>query len=105
MTAVPAGFDVSPDSLDDHAKDLHDFAEQLRGAKATAGDTTGAFGLIGMTWSWALNRWYDDANGFADSAANAADRVAGELTTMAREYEQANQTAASNMRQISGDMS
>ncbi|HEX6356183.1 type VII secretion target [Actinophytocola sp.] len=102
---MPDGFDVDPDSLNKHSKDLHDFAEQIRGARATAGDTTRAFGLIGVTWSWALNNWYHDANGFADSAANAADRVGDELANMAREYEQANQTATSNMQQITGDLS
>lgn len=96
------GYQLTPTDLYAHAKEVARFADSVREAKASASDPM-AHGVIGYAWGQAMKWWCDDAHDFVNRAAEKADAVARELGGMAYTYEDAEQTAETNLRQTGGD--
>ena len=98
--------DLTPEDLRKQARDLRDFAENIRGANtAAANRDLYNYGAIGLVWVGAMDERFATADQFAGDAAAAAERVATQLDAMATEYETREQESTSGMRQISGDLS
>lgn len=98
--------DITPAELRKQARDLRDFAGDLRTAGTSAASRdVHAYGAIGLAWAWTMNGRFDAADQFTAEAAHAAERVADELDAMATDYESQEHANASGMDQISGELS
>jgi hypothetical protein len=98
--------DLTPDDLRKQARDLREFATDLRGANTSAANRDlYAYGAIGLAWAGAMDERFSAADQFTGDAADAAERVAGQLDAMAADFEHREQETASGMRQISGELS
>lgn len=82
------GIDVSPQALHKHADDMRTFMGYMESASDSAGDTFNveAFGVIGMSWSWILRNWTQDAKTFVQQATEAGHHVADQVSGMANAY-------------------
>lgn len=96
------GYELTPDDLVAHGRDVEIFADNLRMAKARATDLD-AYGVVGRVWSWAMDGWCGAAHDFVDRAAQKADDVAANLVEMAKAYVDQEQAAADSIRRAGGD--
>jgi uncharacterized protein YukE len=103
---VTGSIDLTPEELKKQASDLREFAEHIRAANTSAASRDlYNYGAIGLVWAGALNERFSAADQFAGDAADAAERVAEQLDAMAKDFKTRDQAHASDMQQISGDLS
>lgn len=103
---MTGSINLTPADLRKQASDLREFARDLREANTSAANRDlYAYGAIGLVWAGAMDERFAAADQFAGDAADAAERVAGELDAMAKDYEDRETANASGMQQISGDLS
>ena len=103
---MTGSLDVTPDGLRKQARDLRDFAADLREANTSAANRDlYAYGAIGLAWASVMDERFAAADQFTGDAAHAAERVADQLDAMATEYETREHENTAGMQSISGDLS
>ena len=103
---MTGSIDLTPEDLRKQARDLREFAGNIRAADTSAASRDlYNYGAIGLVWAGAMDERFAAADEFAGDAADAAERVADQLDAMATEYETREQESTSGMQQISGDLS
>jgi hypothetical protein len=99
------GFALSPAELESHEEDVRTLMSNIQGASSGAFQTTdiNAFGVIGLTWSWALHHWTGAAENAVKEAVGAGNHVADQLKAMRESHTQNDQAAADRFSQIQGE--
>lgn len=84
------GFSVDHASLDKHEQDIRQVMEQITGAVNSVRQPfdVQAFGVIGSTWSGALNDWIVGHTGCVDAAVRACAETADNVKAMNENYRQ-----------------
>jgi hypothetical protein len=99
------GFALSPAELESHEEDVRTLMSNIQGASNGAFQTTdiNAFGVIGLTWSWALHHWTGAAENALKEAVGAGNHVADQLKAMRESHVENDQAAADRFSQIQGE--
>ncbi len=99
------GFALSPAELESHEEDVRTLMSNIQGASSGAFQTTdiNAFGVIGLTWSWALHHWTGAAESAVREAVGAGNHVADQLKAMRESHTRNDQAAADRFTQIQGE--
>ena len=99
------GFALSPAELESHEEDVRTLMSDIQGASNGAFQTTdiNAFGVIGLTWSWALQHWTGAADNAIRQAVGAGNHVADQLKAMRESSVAHDQAAADRFTQIHGE--
>lgn len=94
--------EVTPEALNQHARDVKGFMAEINSAASSAGDDfdVQAFGVIGMSWSWILKNWTNSANNFIKTTTAAGDHVSEQLGNMSTAYTDTEQSNKQAMEEI-----
>jgi hypothetical protein len=98
------GFQISPEELASHEDEVRELMSNIQGATNGAFQPVdiNAFGLIGSTWSWALQHWTGAADNAIRQAVGAGNHVADQLKAMRESSVAHDQAAADRFTQIHG---
>src|SRR5689334_6972727 len=101
------GFQISPEELESHEEQVRELMSNIQGASSGAFETldVNAFGVVGMTWSWALHHWTGAAEASLGQAVDAGNHVADQLKGMREAYQQHDEAAAARFTKINEGMS
>jgi hypothetical protein len=91
------GFQISPQELESHEDEVRELMSNMQGAASGAFNTldVNAFGVVGLTWSWALHHWTGAAENTLQQAVDAGNHIADQLKAM-RETHVGNDKAAAD---------
>ncbi|HET6502193.1 MAG TPA: type VII secretion target [Amycolatopsis sp.] len=104
MVNSTGGFQVSPDALSQHARDVGDIMKQITDAANQAGNVVdfAAFGLIGEPWAQILRVWMNSAKDYIGAAAKAGNSVAAGVQQASESYRNNEQSVARYLQAIGG---
>ena len=96
------GFHISPAELESHEEHVRELMSNIQGATRSAFQPVdiNAFGLIGTTWSWALQYWTDGADTAVKGAVTAGNHVADQLKEMRESHVENDKAAADRFNRI-----
>jgi hypothetical protein len=99
------GFQISPEELESHEEDVRELMSSIQGATSSAFQPIdiNAFGVIGSTWSWALQYWTDAADNAIKQAVGAGNHVADQLKEMRTSHVENDRAGAERFNQIRGE--